>query len=250
MAVTTYYGLNTTPSGGVSGNPTTARASFLAALNGTVTNYGFEDRTNGDAPPFSFTNVGASGNITTSLTADAAASAVIVNSPNAGNYATGGSNYLRTREVANALNFSFSTPIAAMGFYLTDMVEATGTVELVLTPFGGGGTTTLTIISATQSNGSLVFFGFTDPSATYTSVKLTVSSGSTNTMAIDDIVVAQAAQLISNGATLSLPKLTIAGGEFPTGYGYNSLPHLTVVGFLPPDPPKFWSLYRGGREVP
>lgn len=49
---------------------------------------------------------------------------------------------------------------------------------------------------------------------------------------------------------ITLPKLTMSGGEYGHGEAALSFFPLYVIGALPPAPPTFWTGYVGAREVP
>ena len=201
--LTTFFGENLTPVAAVTGAPVTARAAFLAALSGTVANYGFEDRINGDVGPFNFTFANSSGTITTTITAPS--TGVATNSATGGRFNTtsGGTVYWRANETSAAgaiLTLTFSPPISAFGFYGTDIGDFGGSLTLtvrnsstlVSTPLSVGNT----IGSGGSTSGCLLFFGFKDKTATYDRLTFTSNGSTADFFGFDDIVAAVAAQVI------------------------------------------------------
>ena len=201
--LTTFFGENLTPVAAVTGAPVTARAAFLAALSGTVANYGFEDRINGDVGPFNFTFANSSGTITTTITAPS--TGVATNSATSGRFNTtsGGTVYWRANETSAAgaiLTLTFSPPISAFGFYGTDIGDFGGSLTLtvrnsstlVSTPLSVGNT----IGSGGSTSGCLLFFGFKDKTATYDRLTFTSNGSTADFFGFDDIVAAVAAQVI------------------------------------------------------
>lgn len=201
--LTTFFGENLTTAGTVTGAPVTARTSFLAALSGTVANYGFENRSNGDIAPFTFSLANTSGTITATMTDPGSGS--VSNSATGGRFNTtsGGANYWKCNETGaggNVLVLTFSPPISAFGFYGTDIGDFGGSLTLtvrnsstlVSTPLSVGNT----IGSGGSTSGCLLFFGFKDKTATYDRLTFTSNGSTADFFGFDDIVAAVAAQVI------------------------------------------------------
>lgn len=203
---TTYFGENTSPGGTVSGAPLTARNSFLAALAGGVGTEDFESFPDGTGTPLALTFPGSTGSITATLNGSGAINQF---SKCCGRFATSGTQIWETDQ---AFSIDFSSPVAAFGFYATDIGDFDGTMSLTLT---GGGTTGLTIPHTVNGpNGSLLFFGFTDTSQTYTSVAFGNTSGGSDVFGFDDMTIGDLQQvqaLVPEPSTLALAGLGLLG---------------------------------------
>lgn len=185
-APVTFFGENQSPGGTVSGDPVTARTAFLAALSGGVGTEDFEGFADGTIAPINLIFPGTTGNITATLTG----SGDIENSPNSGRFATSGSNYYETN--AN-FQISFSSPIAAFGFFATDIGDFSGQMSLVLT---NGGTVPIVIPHTVNgNNGSLLYFGFVDTANTYTAINFSTSTGN-DFFGFDDMTIGDAQQVV------------------------------------------------------
>lgn len=198
----TFFGENLTPFAAVVGNPVTARTAFLDALSGTVANYGFEDRINGDRAPFSFTFANTSGSITATLTDPGSGS--VVNGATSGRFNTtaAGTNYWKCNETAaggNVLVLTFSPPISAFGFYGTDVGDFGGSLTLTVRNSSTLVSTPLSVGNAIGSSGStsgcLLFYGFIDKTATYDRIVFTGNGSTSDFFGFDDLIAAVAAQV-------------------------------------------------------
>lgn len=89
---------------------------------------------------------------------------------------------------------TFDVPIAAFGFYATDMGDFSGQVSMVLHKSGGGTVTKNLSHTVNGDSGSLMFVGFVDDTDTYTKVDIKATT-TAEFIGIDDIVIATAAQL-------------------------------------------------------
>lgn len=200
---TIFFGENLTPAGSVVGNPVTARTSFLAALSGTLVPYGFENRSSGDVAPFNFTFANSSGTITTTLTD--AGSGLVTGTATGGRFNTtsGGTLYWKCNETAaggQLLTLTLSPAIAAFGFYSTDVGDFGGALTLTIRNSSNGVTTALpignTVGASGSTSGCLLFFGFTDKTATYDQVVFTSNGATADFFGFDDLIAATAAQVI------------------------------------------------------
>lgn len=170
-----YFGENQAPLLAVSGQPLTARNNFLANLSGVGTEE-FESQAFGTTSPLGLTFTGSTGNLTAQLTG----AGQIENRTTAGRFNTspGGSKWW---DVNGAFVLTFPTPIAAFGFYGTDIGDFNGQVTLSLTDTNNV-VTSLTVNNTVNGrDGSLLFFGFIDPTTSYKAI----SFGNTNTTGTD-----------------------------------------------------------------
>lgn len=189
---TTFFGENLTPGGAVVGAPVTARNNFLAGLSGGVGTEDFEGIAVGTSAPIALTFPGSTGNITATLTNGGPAD--INGAPSVGRFATSGTNYVETNAGA-AFNIAFSAPIAAFGFFATDIGDFGGQISMSLTPSGGGANVDITVPNTVNApDAALLFFGFIDTDQTYTNILFSNSSG-TDVFGFDDMTVGDAEQV-------------------------------------------------------
>ena len=86
-------------------------------------------------------------------------------------------------------SITFSTPVAALGFFATDMGDFSGQVSMVLHKSGGGTVTKNLSHTVNGDSGSLMFVGFVDDTDTYTQVDI-LATTTAEYIGIDDIVIA------------------------------------------------------------
>ena len=92
---------------------------------------------------------------------------------------------------------TFSSPIAAFGFYAADIGDFVGPITLT---FADGGASTVNIgNTVNQLGGSAIFFGYIDVDNPFTSVSFGVlfgnEAGSTEFFGLDDLTVGSVAQV-------------------------------------------------------
>lgn len=200
-----YFGENLAPGGTVSGSPVTARNNFLAGLTG-VGSENFESTAAGTTPPLALAFPGSSGSITATITSASGgvcstASGTVggIGCNGFGRFPTSGTNWYHTTDV---FTITFSNPIAAFGFYGTDIGDFTGQITATL---NGGTTVSLTIPSTVDApNGSLLFWGFIDSTDSYTSLQFGNTASGTDVFGFDDLVIGDRGQVIPEPATLAL----------------------------------------------
>jgi hypothetical protein len=181
-----YFGENQNPGGGVSGDPVTARASFLSALSGVNTE-DFESLPAGQTPSTVLAFTGTNGTINATLTGGGA----INNFPNTGAYATSGVQYYDNQ--FNAYTISFSSAVAAFGFYGTDIGDVGEALTVVL-GYANGGSATLTVPNTVNgNNGSLLFYGIIDTANPFTSV--TFNQSGADRFGFDDLTIGDVGQV-------------------------------------------------------
>lgn len=222
LPFTTFFAEEAAPSATVTGTPVTERASFMSYLSGT-TSEGFEGFTaSNTAQAVSITRNGTTCTIKQLISefdggftdvADVEYEPKVLDAtlaPLVGRFNTtsSGANWLdmqvETGSDASApsgiwegryrASFSFSTAIAAFGFYGTDFGDFTeGRRVMADLTLSGGGTTTVEITDdiTSHADGNLIFWGFIDGTNTYTKVVIYVEQTTPSSgegLGIDDVV--------------------------------------------------------------
>jgi hypothetical protein len=211
-AVLTFFGEDTGANGAFvpGGASETARNNFLANLDGVGTE-DFEGFANGTTTPIALTFPGSAGSITATLN-DPSGSAFTSTNPGAGRFATSGVSFLQ--EVTNGFRIDFSSPIAAFGFYGTDIGDFKGQITLTFT---NGSTLNLTVPNTLNGpNASLLFFGVIDTVNSYTSVTFGNTNAGTDFFGFDDLIIGDIDQVdpVPAPAALVLFGLGLAGLGF------------------------------------
>jgi hypothetical protein len=198
--ITTFFGQdqfpnNTVPPGG---NAANARASFLGALSGGVGTETFESFNDGTNVPINLTFPGSTGSITATLNGNPSDGIISVaagqNSAGRFNTTPGGTKLLQTGG-GNNFDISFSSPIAAFGFYGTDIGDFAGNLVLTLS---NGPTETFTLNTGGSQDANLLFWGFVDDTNTYTNITFQNTSGS-DFFGFDDMTIGDAGQVLPPG---------------------------------------------------
>lgn len=195
-----FFGENQTPANTVSGAPVTARNSFLGSLVGVGTEQ-FESAAVGTGAPLAVNFPGSSSGITATLTGTGS----INNNTGAGRFNTspGGSKWW---EVSGAFQMDFSSPIAAFGFYGTDIGDFNGNVTVALRNAATNAVTNLVINNTLNGrNGSLLFWGFVDPTATYNRITFGNTNAGVDFFGFDSMTIGDQQQVsVPEPVTLSL----------------------------------------------
>lgn len=199
-APVTFFGEDLNPGGTVppGGNSATARTQFLANLTGTGTET-FEGVPAGSLPPIALSFPGSSGSITATLNAASGGVCSTV-SGNVGGiqcgafgrFPTSGVQWLQT--ASNTFSVGFSSPVSAFGFYGTDVGDLSGQLTVTLTGGSGGPVDLIVPNTINAPDGALLFWGFVDPSNSYTGITF----GNTQTddvFGFDDLVIGDQQQV-------------------------------------------------------
>ncbi len=184
-AQTIYFGENQNPAGGVSGDPVNARASFLAALSGVSTE-DFSSVPLGSASA-ALTFTGSAGAINGTLTGGGQ----VVNAPVTGTFATSATQFYDNQ--FSAFTVAFTSPIAAFGFYGTDVGDVNTALQITLDS-GLASQRVFTVANTLNgNNGSLLFWGITDTANPFTTV--TFAQSGSDRFGFDDLTVGDARQV-------------------------------------------------------
>jgi hypothetical protein len=158
---------------------------------------------------------------------------VIRNSASVGRFAISSPNFYEADTSSFSINFS--APIAAFGFYGTDIGDFGGVLSLTLTD-AGGQTSSLTVPASQGSggsapqNGSVLYFGFYDLSDTYTSIAFN-NSNTSDVFGFDNFTVGLEAQVnpsVPEPSTWAMIILGFAGVGF-MAYRRSSRPALMAA---------------------
>ena len=178
--------------------PATERAAFLSSLAGGVTSIGFESFALGTTAPLALGFAGSGGTIGATLSTAAGLVTDASSQPITKRFNTtaGGANWWDGR---GDFELSFADPIAALGFYATDVGDFGSSLQLALTDTTGAVTNVTVPNSLGGDNASLLFWGFLDKDVSYTKIAFSGffdnASGSLDAMGFDDFVAADAGQL-------------------------------------------------------
>jgi hypothetical protein len=188
-------------------NSDTAANNFLSQLVGVGTET-FESFATGTTPPFSSTFMGAG-------TATFTGIGQIANVPSgdnlAGRYPISGNQYFDTE---SDFTITFSTEIAAFGFYGVDIGDFGGQTTLTLTHLGGPSTMVTVPNIINGPGGGVLFFGFIDTDNPFTSVTFGDTAPGVDFFGFDDMTIGSIEQVNptpDSGSTLSLLGLAMVG---------------------------------------
>lgn len=189
-AVEVYFGENLNPFGSVAGQPVTARNGFFDRLLDTSVE-NFDSFVSG-ASPSSLTFTGSAGDITASFSG---VGSVLSGVSGVGRFATSGANWYETNA---GLSISFSTEVAAFGFYGTDIGDFNGQLSVTLTR-ASGTETILVPHTLNAPNASLLFFGIIDTANPFTAIQFGTTTGD-DYFGFDDLTIGDVRQVTPSPA--------------------------------------------------
>ncbi|MDA8094832.1 MAG: PEP-CTERM sorting domain-containing protein [Betaproteobacteria bacterium] len=203
----TFFGEDGNPTGSTPiahPNSDAAQASFFANLTNIGTD-GMDTVASGvTTVPVNFAN-----GVTATLTGG-----TIQNYSSAGRFAISSPNYYNT--FSDTFDIGFSSPIAAFGFYATDIGDFGGQLTLTLTDINNAHTS-LTVPNLIGSggsqpeNGSVLYYGFYDTGDTYTNVTFGNSSGGVDGFGFDNFSVGTASQVVPRPTVPEPPSIALLG---------------------------------------
>ncbi len=169
---------------------TAARDQFFSNLNGVGTE-NFEGFATGTTVPITVSFPGAG---TATLSGDGT---IVSGNDSGGRFPISGTQFLETSAGAG-FNLAFSSPIAAFGFFGTDIGDFGGQAVLTLTDVNGV-TSTITVPNTSGNNGSTtgsaLYFGFYDKSDTYTNIQFQDTS-TQDVFGFDDFSIGSTSQVV------------------------------------------------------
>lgn len=189
-----FFGEDLSVGASVGPNSVAARNNFLSSLTG-VGSENFESFAGGTGTPISVSFPGSVGSISANLTSTGGVS--VDNAPNAGRFATSGSNYLEVSS-GSAFTLTFGTAIGAFGFYGTDIGDFVPS-NMVITLTDINSVTTQQIVGhsiGSGGNNNSLFWGFTDTTNTYTSITFS-NPGGGDIFGFDDFVIGDQQQIVA-----------------------------------------------------
>jgi hypothetical protein len=196
---TIYFGENQSAPGTLGPEPAAAQASFLSKLIGvgTETFESFDVFTRG---PLSLTFPGASGSIEATLKG----SGQVENRLGVGRFNTSPAGGTQWWDSGSQFSIDFDTPIAAFGFYGTDIGDFAGQVTVELVDIADR-VTTLTIPNTVSGvDGAALFWGFIDTDTAYKRLSFGNTAAGFDGFGFDGLIVGEQAQVIPEPATAIL----------------------------------------------
>lgn len=183
-AQTVYFGQNRP---GAPATPATASAAFLSALTGVGTET-FEGIPTGTSAPIALTFPGAG-------TATLAGNGAVRSGNLSGSFATSGTNFYNvTTSTGSEFTITFSSPIAAFGFFGTDLGDAGSQLNLTFTRAAGGTLVQAVPYEFPGVSGNTLFFGFIDVANPFTAITFS-STGSGDVFGFDDMTIGAVGQV-------------------------------------------------------
>ena len=144
-------------------NSAAAEADFLSNLVGVGTE-DFESFASGATPPLNL-DFGVAG------TASMQGNGMTVSGPMTGTFPISGTK--QVQGFANSFDILFSDPVAALGFYATDVGDVSGRLTLT---FANGGATVIDVPHTLNNNGNAMYFGYINTDNPFLSVSFKNSS--------------------------------------------------------------------------
>ncbi|WP_259781547.1 PEP-CTERM sorting domain-containing protein [Aestuariispira ectoiniformans] len=188
-APVTYFGEDLNPAYGIpaGGNAQTAHDNFHSALTAGVQTENFEGFNDGDSSPLGLSFTGSGSTINGSLKGNGE-----IDGSGSGRFPTSGS---KLWEASGSFSVEFDSPVAAFGFYGTDIGDFDGQITLALEDITG--TITNLVINNTINgpNAALLFFGIIDVANPFVKVTFGNTSAGTDYFGFDDLTVGDVAQV-------------------------------------------------------
>lgn len=191
QAQVTFFGEDLDPTSSMI-NSTTAESDFLSSLIGVGTE-DFESFADGQAGPIGLTFPGAG-----SATLDGTGNILDEASACCGRFAISGSKFWSVDVTSGSFFIDFTDPVAAFGFYGTDVGDFAGQLSLEL--LTGTGTTVVEVPHSVENGidpeGAAFFFGYINTTSPFTRVDFTASGGYGNeTFGFDDMTIGSVEQV-------------------------------------------------------
>lgn len=193
-----YYGQNN--AGTENAAIISARTNFFAALAGSVGTETFETLAVGASSPIALTFPGAG-------TATLSGNGSVTTGNNSGAVAHSGVKYLLTitGSGGNEFRIDFSAPVAAFGFFGSDIGDSGSNLTLRYTTAGGTFDSKVPYdANPGLANGNLLFYGLIDTANPFTSIQF-LSTASGDFFGFDDFTIASQAQVV-NPPTTGVPE--------------------------------------------
>lgn len=205
-----YFGEDLYPGGSVptGGNAQTAHDDFHSALTAGVQTENFESFSSGSSSPLGLSFTGSGSTINGNLTG----SGSIRDYNSSGRFATSGSNYWT---VSGSFSIDFDSPVAAFGFYGTDIGDFSGQVTLALEDIAGNITNLVINNTVNGPNGSLLFYGIIDAANPFVSATFGNTNAGTDIFGFDDLTVGDVGQIANVPAPAAMGLLGL--GLFAMG---------------------------------
>jgi hypothetical protein len=181
-------------------NAAAAEAAFLANLSGVGTET-FESAPLGSANGF-ISNFAGAGSAT--FTGNMS----IISGTSTGTFPISGSRQMEG--FANSFAISFSNPVAAFGFYATDVGDVGGNLTLT---YANGPVTVINVSQLIRRNGNAFYFGYINTENPFTGVTFS-NSNTTDRFGYDNMTIGSVQQVSAvpdSGATVAMLGLGLLG---------------------------------------